>query len=228
MKKILSLICAFLLLSVQAQGAFWIVVEQKAASSSVTLAYESYADAADTSVAALPTGVTDGDMLVMCLSGDEAESSWTHPAGWVEIPVGGEISSSATTTTFWKVADSESGTQDFTNPNGRGIMVRFSKSGGAWSTPTSRSANGGGLPITSIATGNMTVASGDIVAVCWGTGDNAAVSDSDSMTEISNITTGSLYGYAFYQTGLSGTVSKTITSVSSNEIGIVGLVLHAE
>jgi len=208
------------------------VTNNSTQSGSVTLAYESYAANATSSgvesiTVTKPTGTTEGDLLFAYLVSD-ASGAWDTFDGYTEITSGGIANGSSNMTTAYKIATGSEPT-DYTFGQTGGtylnaVVARYSKTSGSWSISGYNSNTATGT----VSTGSVTTSSADIFIGLFGSDDGGiSLSDYDGLTQISYDSSGSSSLGAYYQTGLSGSISKTFTSASGGNVAI-GVAIHAE
>lgn len=200
-----------------------------ASGGSITISYESYASAYVATyplVIDTPTGTTDGDLLLAIIVSATDSPAMSTPTGWTELEYANNFGS-ADAMVIYKEASSEGSTQSFspgpTTTGLGGIIIRLSKSSGAWvmSGDNSSYAIGTNATITSPA---VTVASNGLLAVFWGSDDPITLTITPAdMTAVDTVEGTTIRAGAWYSSPGAGSIQKSIGGDWDNAIFAVAV-----
>lgn len=235
MRRLLIILAILLLIGSGTSRADGIMIDsyRYASSGGGTISYGSYASQTTSSascVIAKPTGTAEGDLLIVALI-DDAAGNPTLPDGWTLIQ---DIeSSSSELTVAYKVAGASEGSDYTFAGTGceiRGIISRFTKSGGTWDIEASSEA-AETTATTTITTASVTATDDSMLFVAFGSDDVSGGSISTApadMTQITGILVTSAVVTTYYQARSAGAVTKSITFGDIGNLTAIAVVIDLE
>ena len=244
MKKILAFICIFLLVSLNAYGGFWMVIEQDVAGgggnaiSFVATNGVTTATTTDTTslVLSVPSGCSDGNIMYAAINTDVSIGAISEPyeiTGWTRAGTSSE-SSSSWTSLFYRVAASEPASYTFTRYEGpaadfNGVMACFSKTDGTWDAIQSTN-NSNAQGASSLTSGSVTATDGSFHIVAFGTDDGGTVGTVPDMTNAGYQEGAGSSGVGlWYESVTTGSaITRTWTPSITGDLSSVSTVLEAE
>lgn len=178
---------------------------------------------------AMPSGVSDGDLMIAVITADGAEETMTAPIGWTSLT---DVSNGTSNRqwAFYRVADSDTGPYSFELSSARttgGHIIAFSKSSGSWTAPTTTNYNNtSSVDSLTVETGSVTTTNGSVLLVAYGNdGPNtvATAPPGTATSVVGNYVSNTLY-YEAITTGAS--MTRTLVwddggDVDSTSIAIV-------
>ena len=195
-----------------------------------TISYASYASQTTASASCVigkPSGTAEGDLLIVALI-DDAAGNPTLPDGWTLIQ--NIESSSSELTVAYKVAGASEGS-DYTFAGSgceiRGIISRFTKSGGTWDIEASSEA-AETTATTTITTASVTATDNSMLFVAFGSDDTSGGSISTApadMTQIAGVLVETAIVTTYYQARSAGVVTKSITFGDIGNLTAIAVVI---
>jgi len=214
-----------------------------AAGGGETVSFRSYASACngnpsgDYVTVNVPAGVQTGDIMIGYAGGDNDENM-VALAGWTQIDES-TYDGTMTSGTYYRIVDgAEDASYNFSggashNDYMCGVIAAFSKSGGAFTVPTTANYHSlKGATATGITTDSTTVVSNDdILFTGWITDGAATVSEGPGGTQMGSLIqdNATLGLAAFYHDDVTtGAVTKTLTWSASDQHMATAIIIHAE
>lgn len=182
------------------------------------------ADTASITITA-PSGIQDGDRMMMCVGNDSVSGTWTTPTGWTVFQTG-TAGNNIAISCYYRDASSETGDYTATNnstSSKSGVISVFRKTSGTWATPTSNSSDGASG--TSMTSDNLMSVAGGIMWSVWFNDGAFTVSTAPSGVTAPSGNTGyaSSSGHAAYYeaTASAANYSRSITWSGTEQMGAI-------